>query len=454
MSHKPIPIVLLVTIASTLCACGADAPIPVDGEQRLQADPAEACPAAFVAMAPAPGENQGFRSAEQERSFYFAAPDPATYPGPRPLLVGFHGSGEGVGITGAQFFERAALSVFVDAGFIVVNPDANQNGRVWPFWDDIRAADDRLGPNPDLTLFDDLVQCTAAHYPVDATRIFVAGTSAGGSMANVVLQNRVDLIAGGVVSSGIFDLTTPDEPMPLDDLTVVVMWSGDEDISFPGGNRVNWAEQSSQASRFYAEAAGVDHVRCSADPSKPHGWLPELSPWLSATLLERPKGASGEIDVDAVMSPYHCSPEPFLYEGTTSVSCPPSTVQHDCQGVCDFIGDCGVENATVGPIISDQLMMFGFGGEENTDCGGCITRCEAQAQGSADAEVLACLAESDERELCGAGIEGFMPLANAFNDCCEGRVDSTFCIDACQILLTNRFGPSFFSTCESLAPTE
>ena len=79
------------------------------------------------------------------------------------------------------------------------------------------------------TFFDKLVDCLAAHLEVDKNRIYISGKSAGGHMSNRLLRERSELLAGGVVASGVFELTEPAQPKPLGSMAVLVTWGGDND---------------------------------------------------------------------------------------------------------------------------------------------------------------------------------------------------------------------------------
>src|SRR5262249_7142647 len=157
-----------------------------------------------------PGQTLGYTIDGQARSFFLALPDAAKFSGPRPLLVLFNGTGE----TGSIVFSIWGIQSFVDAGFIVLAPDSIGNGAVWPVGDAMRKPGDEGLPNAALDFFDSLVACTAADHSIDAKRVYVAGHSAGGIMTNYVLQRRSQLLAGGVVASGVLDLTRPVPELP------------------------------------------------------------------------------------------------------------------------------------------------------------------------------------------------------------------------------------------------
>jgi len=449
--RSPLPgaSIALVAAVASLVACSSsrdDQPTTV----RLTADPLVSCPAAFASAAPKHGTNAGFLSAGQERRFRLALPPPS-FEGPRPTVVAFHGSA-GVGATPDEFFQTGELERFVERGYIVIALESNRNGSVWPVWDDIRAAGDEARPNPDLAFFDEALLCVAAHHPVDRDRVIVAGVSAGASMANVVLQRRSEVLAGGVVASGLFELTGPPAPKPLDRSLVIVTWTGDTDVSHPDGREVRWVEQASLASAFYDAQPAVEQVNCRATPGQQHGWLPGLSAWAAGVYLDNPKGkVGGDLGLGRSPTGVQCSTDVFRFVKPIEVTCPAATARPHCQPYCQFIADCAIENATVGSLMDEQAKALGFGGKDNAECGGCVSKCEAVVKTDLDAEILGCMATAPEAQKCGVGIEGFVPIVDTLNRCCKGRADSEYCVSTCKTLLTNPYASSFFTTCVELA---
>jgi poly(3-hydroxybutyrate) depolymerase len=450
------------TLAVILAACETTSsapPIDADGGPppalqpsdipavAIVADAATQCPGAFATTAPVEGSNLDFVSAGQSRDFFLILP-PASFEGPRPLFVALNGTSE----NGPRFSARANLADFAARGFVVVAPSSNMNGRVWPIWDDMRHADDHDRPNADLAYFDELVQCLAGHFPIDANRIYVGGHSAGGIMTNAIVQRRSEMLAGAIVGSGVFDLTSPPDAMPLDELFVIVTWGGPQD-SYSGGvgvrvPEINFVEQASTASQYYASQPGVGHARCSIDRGGGHYWLDPLNDWFVDRLLEHPKGvpgAGGTVPASPVEG-VTCTSEPFVYTNDVTVTCEAAPAG-SCRETCQFMGDCIVENATVGPVFGPQLEMLGF---EGTECGGCVTHCEAMAVRAGDASVMECMLERQSAARCAAGIAGALPLVNAIEGCCNGRTDSGWCMDTCGIIMTNSAAASFFPNCEAL----
>lgn len=418
--------------------------------EALGGDPAAVCPGAYASSPLVDGLNEGFDVADQSREVFVIEPDPS-FEGPRPLFVAFNGTGE----SGPSFSNRADLEQLAARGFVVVAPSSNGNGTLWPVWDSMHAeGTDDPEANADLVLFDAVVACTAAHRPIDKNRIYLGGHSAGGIMANYVLQRRSDVLAGGIVASGVFSLTTPEPAGTLDDMFVIVTWGGDNDEYSGGSNGVsvpaiNFVEQASIASVFYDEDPAVAQAHCRGDDLG-HAWLP-INDWFADALLAHPKGIG-----DAAVLPASpggaatCSADPYLFESDVVVECPGTSAVEGCAAFCQFAGDCAVENATVGPILAPQLEGLGFSGEDNQDCGGCITHCEGAATEAADVEVLACIEGEQAASICGPGVDGALPVVDALNVCCEGRTDSPWCADACTILWTNSAVRSFIPACEPL----
>lgn len=427
---------------------GADGAVARDGGLRpedipavpLGGDPMTACPAAFASAEPVDGLNRNFLSGGQMREFVLTRP-PETFMGPRPLFVAFNGTGE----TGPSFYSRADLDEFAARGFVVIAPSSAGNGTLWPVWDGLRMVGDEGGPNLDVDYFDQLVACIGAHFEIDRNRVYVGGHSAGGIFTNAILQRRSTLLAGGIVASGVFDLTSPVPRTDLDPMFVIVTWGGDNDeYSNPDVPSINFVEQASIASQYYEGQGG--EINCHYDPGQGHRWL-DLNDWMIDRLLEHPKGLPGTTMGNLPMTPaaITCSDAPFMFEPSVMVTCDPSTTA-GCQDFCQYTGDCAVENATVSGVVGPQLEMLGFGGADRSMCGGCVTRCEDMATTAPDAEVLTCFSAATSMT-CGGGASGFVPWVDAVNSCCMGRTDSPFCVDLCTILLTNDLAAMFVTEC-------
>lgn len=418
----------------------------------IDSDPAVACPANFAVNGPMPGNNHGYQVAGQARDIHVILPDFNAFQGPRPLFVAFNGTTE----DGPEFAARAGLEDFAARGFIVVAPSSVGNGAIWPVWDAMHQPNTPHPENKDLALVDSLVQCMGGHYLVDKNRLYLGGHSAGGIMSNYMLQQRSELFAGGIVGSGIYDLTQPEEPAPLDDLFVIVTWGGDND-SYTGQTKsgvavpeINFVEQASLASQFYVGEPAVGQVHCHGDDFG-HAWLSNINDTMIDLLLAHPKGLSGADGATVEPNPgagVTCSAEPYMYEGGLNVTCPDSPSQPKCQAVCQLFADCAVENSTVGPALAPELTQMGFSGPDNTDCTGCVSNCE-QGTSPASQDVLTCMENFANTATCGSGIDGALPAIDAVNVCCEGRSDSGLCVQLCTIL-SSGLAESFVPNCAPL----
>jgi len=411
-----------------------------------------ACPAGFEDGVPA-GQNEGFEAGGQTRSFLLVLPDDIDDT-PRPLFLGFNGTGQ----SGAEVFDGWELQTFVDAGFVVLLPDSNANGSLWPVWDALHQPGEDQSDNPDLAFVDALVDCVAAHHPIDAHRMYAGGHSAGGIMTSHFLRSRSDVFAGGIIASGMSDLTDPNPVQPIDPLSVVVTWGGmndtygggseDPDVSVP---EINFVEQAALNSQFWEAKDSVHQIHCVGDDLG-HTWLDSANHALVDFLLAHPKGT---IDNEAwrlrenpseVVS---CSEAAASYTTPVAVECALDESEA-CRDYCQLIGNCVVENSTAAPVLGPQLTDLGFAGDGLDVCGGCVSTCQADASSGSeiDDEVLSCFQQTD-RSTCGGGVDGFMPFVEAANTCCDGRLDSEVCSRLCASVRENDIAIQLVTACEA-----
>ena len=422
---------------------GSDVP-----PEPLPADPLTACPVSYRQNAPVSGLNKDFVVSDQSRELVLILP-PATFTGPRPLFIGFNGTSE----NGTKFATRAKLADFAAKGFIVVVPSSVGNGSYWPIWDAMRAPGKEGGANKDLDLFDAIVGCTAAHFSVDKKRIFVGGHSAGGIFTNKVLRARSSVVAGGIVGSGVFSLTSNSTTAPLDSTFVLVTWGGDNDAykgTTPSGVNVpefSFVEQASLASKYYEAQPAVQQAYCRGN-NLGHAWLP-INGWFIDALLAHPKGG-GVVPLAPLPSgaPVVCSEAAYDVPPLPAVTCGTSTTP-GCQASCQLMADCIGENRTVGTVMKPQLADFGFSG---TSCNGCVSLCQQNGTGATNAAVLSCFQQAQASAQCGGGIEGSFPVMAAVDKCCKGRTDSTFCVGLCTSINRNDAAAAFFPVCQAIAP--
>lgn len=266
-------------------------------------DPATDCPEGFSTAPLAAGTHEGFASAGQARTFHLLTPEePAT--APLPLFVSITGTVQ----EEQAFLAQSGLDQLPDEGWIVVAPVRNDNGKVWGPWDAMRTPQ-MTGPNPDAQFIVELVDCLAAHHPVDADRVFAGGISIGGTMVNHLLRHHPDTFAGGIVGSGNFILTEPPDPQPLGDQTVIVAWGGDDDqwIGCPDGRMgeqyadepgcvtADFVADAAAAAAFYDGEDGVRLLTCEADVG--HIWISDATRYWAGVLAASPKGTTAPLEV-------------------------------------------------------------------------------------------------------------------------------------------------------------
>jgi predicted esterase len=344
----------------------------------------------------------------------------------------FHGTG----LSGAAAFSIYGLQRWVDAGFAIVAPDSNGNGAIWPVWDALAPPGAPPAPNADLALFDDLLQCVAAHHPIDANRVYVAGHSAGGAMTHAVLARRSAVLAGGIPASGAFDLTQPTPPGGTEPLTVIVTWGGSNDVysGTAGGasiENLGYVEQSALASQAWEARPGSHQIACRGDEVG-HAWLAPLNGWMIDVLLAHPRGAATRAGWTLPPLPAgaraSCSEDAATYTPPVTVTCAASAVD-GCRAYCQLLGDCLVENGTLGLPAAAPLLALGFGGGDV--CGGCLAGCEQDAVGSApDQAFLACVSSAVPSTACGPGFAGTAAFGTV-GACCGDAPGSAVCARFC-----------------------
>ncbi|MFQ5874574.1 MAG: alpha/beta hydrolase family esterase [Dehalococcoidia bacterium] len=259
--------------------------------RALISDPNTACPGRFKSEAPKPGRNYGFLSAGQDRAFFLTLPEDLPE-GPAPLVFLFNGTGE----TGWGITLRTGLHRTAKGQFILVAPYSNGNGHIWPVWDSYTRP--RSSPNPDLVFFDDLLQCLAAHFQIDANRIYATGHSAGGIFTHYLSQRRSNVLAAVAPASADFGGTTPRPFEGLEEMAVLVIWGGKSDYwsgSVVGASgtefsvtRYEYDPQARHAIQFYQQYEGVV-VGCNGEDTG-HSWISRLNPFIWRFFEAHPKG--------------------------------------------------------------------------------------------------------------------------------------------------------------------
>lgn len=438
-----------------MISLGCERPAPQEQPAQAEAvgtdsrQDARVCPPSFGDMPLGDAEQyRGFDVGGQERSFFLRLPPGEAPDDGYPVFFAFHGTSE----TGQSFAHRANLSDFADAGMIVVAPDGVGHGTIWPVWDAMRLPDDD-SPNRDLQYFDALLDCLSSRLDIDADRIFVGGHSAGGIMTNALLQQRSEVLAGGIAGSGVFELTRgPTDDEPRSPMVVIVTWGGDNDTyggQTRGGTQVadfHFAEQAVLASRFYEEIDEIRQYHCRGE-ERGHAWLRALNEWKIQVLLAGPHGEDilpARIDGIATCSTEAADLLPPLVEAPTCQA----SESPVCRRVCQNFATCFFENRTLGPPTSAITAGLGITAES---CRTCLQGCDEMLSADGeDARFVQCMDIPLDEESCRQGITGALPLIEQFNTCCDEHPSSQFCTRICPRIDATQAMAPFFGHCNQV----
>jgi poly(hydroxyalkanoate) depolymerase family esterase len=118
---------------------------------------------------------------------------------PRPVLLMLHGCQQDA----ADFARGTGMErLAVARGYIVVHPDQPAGANPSRCWNWFRPQDQRRGDGEPAAIMRILNEVAASH-PVDATRVHVAGLSAGAAMAVILAANYPDRLAAVGSHSGL-----------------------------------------------------------------------------------------------------------------------------------------------------------------------------------------------------------------------------------------------------------
>lgn len=146
-----------------------------------------------------------------------------------PLLVFLHGAGD----TGAAFERRLRADAPTDAhGYITVYPDGMEG--TWDVGCGDCTAAGALGA-ADVTFLETLVRQLAGSLPVDTTRVYVAGFSQGGSLAQLYGCTASLPPAGIAVVAGLLYVSVAQSCAPAAPFPVIMVHGDADPISLFGG---------------------------------------------------------------------------------------------------------------------------------------------------------------------------------------------------------------------------
>ncbi|ANN77923.1 alpha/beta hydrolase family esterase [Bordetella flabilis] len=130
---------------------------------------------------------------------YLPPSSAAMAPTPRPMVVMLHGCTQGAAdfATGTRMHALAR-----DLGVVVLYPEQDRRANPQKCWNWFKPQHQQRGRGEPAVLAA-LTQSIAAEYGVDTDRVFVAGLSAGGAMAEIVGRCYPDVFAAVGVHSGL-----------------------------------------------------------------------------------------------------------------------------------------------------------------------------------------------------------------------------------------------------------
>ncbi|WP_326542501.1 extracellular catalytic domain type 1 short-chain-length polyhydroxyalkanoate depolymerase [Pseudorhodoferax sp.] len=182
-----------------------DQGIVIDAESRMVPDEELPPSAARGEHATAPAAEQWLDAAFSHRGrtlaykLYVPPTAAGAAPAPRPLLVMLHGCTQDADdfAAGTRMNQLAR-----DAGMLVLYPVQTQHANAQKCWNWFKPQHQRRDQG-EPALLAALTREVMATHAVDATRVYVAGLSAGGAMADILGRSHPDLFAAVGVHSGL-----------------------------------------------------------------------------------------------------------------------------------------------------------------------------------------------------------------------------------------------------------
>ncbi|MBK7434907.1 MAG: PHB depolymerase family esterase [Chitinophagaceae bacterium] len=132
-------------------------------------------------------------------------PDHKPGAGPKPLVVVLHGCGQ----TAEEVARLTGWNKLADLhDFIVVYPQQKLLNNVSTCFNWFRNSDINKGEGESESI-QQMIRYTSSQYPIDSSRIFITGLSAGGAMAVVMMATHpATFAAGAIFAGGAYKLAT------------------------------------------------------------------------------------------------------------------------------------------------------------------------------------------------------------------------------------------------------
>ena len=198
----------------------ADAGMVIDVQARVINDAPAAAPQTeahptTAERAAASSPEQWLRSSYSHKGRQLAyrlyVPPTAEATGPRPLIVMLHGCTQGADDFSAGTRMNALAR---EAGVLVLYPEQTQHANAQKCWNWFKTQHQQRGRGePDLLA--SLTRHIMADHGVDASRVYIAGLSAGGAMADIMGRTYPDLFTALGVHSGLAAGAASDLPSAL-----------------------------------------------------------------------------------------------------------------------------------------------------------------------------------------------------------------------------------------------
>lgn len=207
--RRGVPMAFLL-LASACVAAQAYSPEPrrgghrhaqrmqMENAQRMQMEPAQQDIAPIQARASTAGlTTMTLVAGGVERMYYLHVPPTLDPSRPAPLVLAFHGGGGDA----ASFADRTRLSQMADRnGYIIAYPQGIKNS--WNTQGEPAVGFASRNGIDDVGFARAMIGQISASYPVDPSRIFAVGMSAGGMMAYSLACDMPDQISAIAVVAG------------------------------------------------------------------------------------------------------------------------------------------------------------------------------------------------------------------------------------------------------------
>lgn len=179
----------------------------------------------------------------------------------RAALIGFHGAGgTGADMRMLMGIERAGEIT----GSVIVYPDAvgSSAGHTWALGCTKCTSADAAGVD-DYAFMTDLIKRLVQKYSVDATKVYVAGFSLGGSFAHDIACRAGAVVAGAAVVGSMPSADGLPQCMPTRAIPVIlVLGDADPNVPWLGGGDFHYAsaEQTAQTWAVWNGCTGAPEV--------------------------------------------------------------------------------------------------------------------------------------------------------------------------------------------------